>query len=339
MPALYLTHRARHVRLEDGGIVVDSVDDDGAERSDRLLLKDVDRVVVAGSPHITIPSLKSFCRAGVPLALISEKGRWLGELSGACDKNAARRLAQYRCALEGEPAALRFARPAIAAKIANQRHVLRRLASRSRGKNGCAPTLSRLKKLLALAANAESLSELRGFEGIASAEYFGALAPFFPEETPFLGRSRRPPRDAGNALLSFTYAILLSEVESAVRAHGLDPALGFLHATVPGRPSLALDLLEPLRPSADAFALSLLNKKILGKKDFRLSEDDGGTYLKQESHAVFFEHYEKSMTRRFAFGDDGGRLSLRRVPETQTLSVLRTLEDPTEKPEFFRIPE
>lgn len=266
MPTLYLTHRARRLRLEDGGIVVDSEDDAGAERSDCILLKDVDRVVVAGSPHLTIPALKAFCRAGVPLTLVSEKGRWIGELSGACDKNAARRLAQYRCALESEPTALRFARPAIAAKIANQRHVLRRLAARSRGMDECAPTLRRLKLLHARAGAAPPLAELRGIEGAASAEYFAALAPFFPEETPFLGRSRRPPRDAGNALLSFTYAILLSEVESTVRVRGLDPALGFLHATVPGRPSLALDLLEPLRPSADAFALSLLNKKILGKK-------------------------------------------------------------------------
>lgn len=90
MPTLYLTHRARRLRLEDGGIVVDSEDDAGAERSDRILLKDVDRVVVAGSPHLTIPALKAFCRAGVPLTLVSEKGRWIGELSGACDKKTPR---------------------------------------------------------------------------------------------------------------------------------------------------------------------------------------------------------------------------------------------------------
>lgn len=332
---LYITHRTRHVRLENGGIVVDSVDESGREKTDRVLLRDVSRVIVSGSPHITLPVLKSFCRAGVPLALVSGKGAWFGELSGACTADGARRVAQYRCAAAGEEARMRFAGPAIAAKIANQRFVLRRLAQRSG--NDISETAARLRRLKAAARHANTLAELRGIEGAASAVYFSALAPFFPQETPFHGRSRRPPRDAGNALISFVYTVLASELEFAVRAHGLDPALGFMHEALPGRPALALDLLEPFRPAADAFALSLLRRKILTMEHFR---EDGaeGVYLKDDAHAKFFGHYEKAVSREASPDAARRGVSLRQALERQVFRFVDALTDSSLRPEFFRLP-
>lgn len=339
MSTLYLTIQTHSVRLENHALIINSEDASGQLRTARVLLKDISRVVVSGSPNITIPALKSLCKAKIPLALVSTRGRWIGELSGVVSNNAARRIAQYRWAVSGEAAALHFAIPLVATKIANQRDVLRRLINRYGKGVAYASTLARLKAMRAMLAQAQTVEQVRGIEGLASAEYFRALSGFFPREVPFVERSRRPPRNGANALLSFSYAIVLSEVEFALRYHGLDPAIGFMHSLVPGRAALALDLVEPFRPSADAFVLSLLNRKIFTEADFRFSPEDCGTYLEESSHAKFFEHYEKAMTRPFTFGKNGQHVDLRGVIDRQTCCYLQSLADADCAAEFFRIPQ
>ncbi len=339
MSTLYLTIKTHSVRLENQALII--VSEDAAQQtcSTRILLRDVSRVVVSGSPNITVPVLKTFCRARIPLAFVSSHGRWVGELSGAISNNAERRIAQYRASIFGESALMRFARTAVSTKIFNQRHVLRRLANRHALRNVCGNALTKLKALRGLSAESSSLDMLRGIEGLAAAEYFRALAQFFPADVPFEERSRRPPKNAANALLSFSYAIVLSEIEFAIRLHGLDPAIGFLHSGEPGRASLALDLLEPFRPAIDSFALSLLNRKILTCKDFWFSNEDGGVYLDKNSHPTFFRHYEKSMTRRFIFGENDAHVNFRQLLDWQVCRYLKSLTDENIAPEFFKFPQ
>lgn len=339
MPTLYLTIQTHSVRLENRALIISSEDENGERHAARVLLRDVSRAVVSGSPNITLPVLKALCREKVPFVLVSSRGRWVGELSGVVSNNAERRILQYRWATNGDAGTLRFAIPLIAAKISNQRHVLRRLANRYEKSHECAFTLEHLKSLRTMLSRVHSPEQVRGIEGLSSAEYFKTLAMFFPEKVPFTERSRRPPRNGANALLSFSYTIVLSEIESAIRIHGLDPAIGFLHSLEPGRASLALDLLEPFRPSIDAFVLSLLNRKIFTEKDFRFSPEDCGTYLTEESHAKYFEHYEKAITRRFAFGENGVHVNLRKVIDWQVCRYLQSLADVNCDADFFRIPQ
>lgn len=337
MSTLYLTIQTHSVRLENRAFMITSEDASGERRTARVLLRDVSRVIVSGSPNITFPVLKSLCWEKIPLALVTSRGRWIGELSGVASNNAARRIAQYAWAVQGDAGARRFAAPLVSAKIANQRHVLRRLANRYG--TVCARPLAQLKALRGMLSQAESVERIRGIEGLAAAEYFRALGSFFPEAMPFIERSRRPPKNGANALLSFSYVIVLSEVEFAIRLHGLDPAIGFLHSLEPGRASLALDLLEPFRPLVDAFVLSLLNRKIFTGKDFRFSSDDCGMYLEERSHAKFFEHYEKAISRKFAFGENGTQADIRKVIDWQVCRYLQSLADAQCDAEFFRIPQ
>lgn len=339
MSTLYLTLRSRSVHLDNGALIVSTEDEQQNRQTSRILLQDISRVVVSGSPSITIPALKTLCREKIPLAFVSSRGRWIGELSGVISNNADRRIAQYRHFVQGEDLRLRFSIPLIAAKISNQRYVLRRLNNRHKDVASCAFSLDELALFREMLSRADTLAGVRGIEGLSAAEYFRALSHFFPRELPFVGRSRRPPRDGANALLSFAYTIVGSEVEFAIRAHGLDPAIGLLHSVEPGRASLALDLLEPLRPSIDSFVLSLLNRKIFTEKDFLFSSEDCGTYLTKESHGKFFEHYEKSMTRRFMFAPTGTHLNTRAVIDWQVCRYLQCLSDETLVPEFFRIPQ
>ena len=123
---------------------------------------------------------------------------------------------------------------------------------------------------------------------MAAVKYFQRLSAFFPAEIPFTQRTRRPPKDAANALLSWTYTIVRSEVDVALRTQGLDPALGWLHELSSGRPALSLDLLEPLRaPVCDLLTLNLLNHKTLQAEHSRTDLDNGGTYLTEAGRKKF----------------------------------------------------
>jgi CRISPR-associated protein Cas1 len=188
--------------------------------------------------------------------------------------------------------------------------------------------------------SAADIETLRGIEGTAAAIYFEQLAQFFPEQIPFEERSRQPPRNAANALLSWTYTIVLSEVTAALRMHGLDPCFGWLHELRDGRASLALDLLEPLRsPVCDLFALKLFNQKILTLKHFEKNDDNGGTYLTKDARKLFFEHYETRMQRKFKSAPDAPHTTLRRCIRQQVWTVLQLLDDPDNcKPKFYQMP-
>lgn len=195
-----------------------------------------------------------------------------------------------------------------------------------------------LQALIQKADEAPELDTLRGVEGYAAALYFKRLATFFPAAFPFTGRSRRPPRDAANALLSFAYTIVLSEVDAALRAAGFDPCLGFLHEISYGRPSLALDLLEPLRaPLCDLLVLRIFNHELLKPADFELNPEDGGTYLTRDGRKTFFIEYERSMTRRFSETKNAPHTDFRKVIRDQTENLMRAMDGKTAGP-FFQMP-
>jgi CRISPR-associated protein Cas1 len=304
-------------------------------------LTDVDRATVIGHPRVSVSVLQRLMKEGIPVSFVSEKGNWYGTLHSDRDRNAARRLLQYRQQLDSA-ARLACARQVVRAKIRNQRRVLQRLGANRSASSDPVQTgvLETLRQTARKAESASELDELRGHEGLAAARYFERLAVFFPENVPFGGRSRRPPRDAANALLSWTYTIVLSEIDVALRLQGLDPCFGWLHELSAGRPALALDLLEPLRaPVCDLLVLNLLNHAVLGPGHFHLSAEDGGVYLNEEARRIFFVHYENHMQRQFKPAAGEAHTDLRQCITRQIWDVLRLLENPQpeEKP-FFLMP-
>ena len=342
MPTLIFNGNRIDAHRERRRIVLRRLADDHvAAQTLSVPVADVDRASVVGHPGVSVSVLQTLMKEGIPVSFISEKGRWYGTLHPDGDRNAARRLMQYH--QQDDPAArLACARHIVRAKIRNQRRALQRLAANRSGFGGAAlsGTLEQLRQLARGSARAAGSGELRGIEGAAAAAYFERLAAFFPETVPFGGRTRRPPRDAANALLSWTYTIVLSEVDAALRLQGLDPCFGWLHELSAGTPALALDLLEPLRaPVCDLLVLNLLNHAILGPKDFHISADDGGTYLNEEARKKFFFHYESHMQRRFKPAAGEPHTDLRQCITRQVWAVLRLLENPvSEDAAFFRMP-
>lgn len=305
----------------------------------RVPLVDVERVIVIGRPSISFPVLFRLLKDGIPAFFLTYRGRWLGSLTPDNNKNAGRRIRQYELAKD-EAFALQVARKMVYCKLRNSRRVLQRLSA-NRDESHLPEQRRVDRELLDLAERAlqaESLDSLRGYEGMGAARYFNRLAGFFPPNVPFGGRRRRPPKDAANALLSWTYTILLGEVDGCVRKYGLDACLGYLHGIQHGTPSLALDLLEPLRgPVCDLLALNILNHRILTEADFRFDTETDGFYLKEQSRKTFFQSYEAAMTRQFAPAKGESHTDFRRIIEASVTSVLRAMEGDSDF-QFFLMP-
>lgn len=342
MPTLVLNGNHVAAHQDHRRVVLSRAGDDhSAAGTLQVPVADVDRATVIGHPQISVSVFQQLMKAGIPVSFVSEKGFWYGTLHPDGDKNAARRLLQYR-QQDDAASRLRCARWVVRAKIRNERRVLQRLgANRDLLESARHVTaVDQLRKAVQSVRRCGSLDELRGIEGLAAARYFDCLSLYFPKNVPFNGRNRRPPRDAANALLSWTYTIVQSEVDAALRLQGLDPCFGWLHELTAGRSSLALDLLEPLRaPVCDLLVLNLLNHAILQPADFHVNAQDGGTYLNEAARKKFFVHYESHMQRKFKPAAGENHTDLRQCLLRQVWDVLCLLENTDALPKpFFQMP-
>ena len=282
---------------KDGENVVVKVD--GAEQA-RVPVHILGGIVCLGSLGAT-PALMGHCAAqGVCISLMSRSGRFLARVEGPASGNVLLRRGQYRVADDQERTAL-LASHIVTGKVVNQRTVVRR-ALRDYNATSSAEWSARLvtceRRLSDAArrsAQSRDVNSIRGIEGEAARAYFGVFDDLVRNDEPtfaFPGRSRRPPLDPLNALLSFLYALLVHDCRSALESVGLDPAVGFLHRERPGRPSLALDLMEELRPViADRLALSLINRRQLAKHDFQ-SEVSGAVRMREDGRKAVLVAYQ-----------------------------------------------
>lgn len=285
---------------------------------------DVEQIVVDERAHLTIPALCACLRRDLSVVFLAGTASVLG-LAHPPAPDSLVRHTQHRRA-EDPAFALAIAAALAEAKIQNARRVLQRIAANREG-SGPDSALTALEHLRRGCLDAGSVDTLRGYEGAAAARYFEALAPYFPPECPFPGRSRRPPLDPPNAVLSFAYSLLAAEAEALVHMAGLDPSLGYLHAHDEGRPSLALDLIEPFRaPVADGLALDLLGHRVLQPRE-HFERRDGGVFLNVEGRRRFFTSYERRMERPFTSEQHGQRTSLRAELRRQIATLKRALAD------------
>ena len=276
---LYVTVPESYLRLDNDTLRVE------VERETRLRvpLHHLNAVVCFGHVSLSSPLMHRLAEEGKALVLLDANGRFKARLEGETSGNVLLRRAHHQ-ALDRPAFVLELARTVVAGKIRNQRQVLQRGAREAKAADE-ATRLDRAVDDLAASLRAlpaaGDLDTVRGIEGEAARGYFEALNLLVRadrrESFAMNGRSRRPPRDRMNALLSFLYSMWMNDCRSAIEAAGLDPQLGFLHALRPGRAALALDLVEEFRPFADRLALTLVNRGQLGAGDF--NEREGGAVL------------------------------------------------------------
>lgn len=276
---LYVTTPESYLHLENDTVRIE------VEHATRLRvpLHHVGTVVCFGNVMLSTPLMHRLADSGIGLVLLDGHGRFKARLEGPVSGNVLLRQAQYERSRD-PTFALGIARCCVAGKIKNARQVLLRGAREAKDAADGA-SLGRSADDLAAALRAlpgaNDLDALRGLEGEAARQYFAGLRLVVRadarETFRMDGRTRRPPRDRMNALLSFLYSMLMNDCRSAAEAAGLDPQVGFLHALRPGRAALALDLMEEFRAIADRLALTLINRGQIGANDF--VEREGGAVL------------------------------------------------------------
>ncbi|MBI4767471.1 MAG: type I-C CRISPR-associated endonuclease Cas1 [Deltaproteobacteria bacterium] len=245
------------------------------------------------------PFLMGFCAENdVGLSFLSEHGRFLARVLGPVSGNVLLRRQQYRLA-DNEGRSADVARSVLTGKLANCRAVLQRTLRDHAEKMNAGEVKEasdRLKNGLQFIQNERGLDALRGIEGDAAHAYFSVFDHLIvsqKDDFVFRERNRRPPLDKVNCLLSFIYTLLMHDVRSALETVGLDPAVGFLHRDRPGRPSLALDLMEEFRPFiADRLTLSLINLTQVQKDGFKIMEN-GAVLMDDETRKSVLVAYQK----------------------------------------------
>lgn len=334
---LYVTSQGAYLS-RDGETVLVQVE---SETKLRLPIHTLDGIVCFGRV-LCSPFLMGLCgERNVTLSFLTERGRFLARVHGPVSGNVLLRREQYRRADDPESCA-DIAKAVVLAKISNSRSVLLRAVRDHSDKvdvtalSDAARELSRIGESL---DGAVALDTIRGREGEAARIYFEQFDQLIvaqKEDFYFRERSRRPPLDNMNALLSFLYTLVTHDVVSALEAVGLDPAVGYLHRDRPGRPGLALDLVEEFRPFlADRLALSLVNRQQLKDKDFAKTES-GAVRMSDEARKKLLQAYQERKQEKILHPFIEERVPIGLLPHVQAMLFARYLRgDLDGYPPFF----
>lgn len=315
---------------KDGANIVMSVD---REERARLPVHMLESLVCFGRVLVSPPLLGYCAEQSISVSFLTSYGKFLARVEGPVSGNVLLRREQYRVA--DDPACCAaIVRNVLSGKLHNQRMVLGRTL-RDHGDKLADIDLAalqhahmRLKRITAVLPHDATVDLLRGHEGEAAQAYFGAFDHLIrvPDaDLRFRGRSRRPPLDAVNALLSFLYTLVTHDCRSALESVGLDPAVGFLHRDRPGRPSLALDLAEEFRAMlADRLTLSLINRRQLGTRDFR-TMDNGAVLLADDARKTVLTAYQERKRELLLQPFLGEKIAIGLLPFVQAQLLARHL--------------
>ena len=288
------------------------------------------QVVLCGNISVTTPVMQTLLNAGIPVVYLSAYGRYQGVLMPQISRNSLLRVAQHRVADDPERC-LALAKAFVHGKISNMRMMLQRRKWRGKAETEAEETaiessIEGMRRMRGRLPRAENLSELLGLEGNASADYFRSFSSMLNAEMgfSFAHRTRRPPKDPTNALLSFAYSLLTADVISAIQIVGLDPYVGFFHQQTYGRPCLALDLMEEFRPIiADSVVVTLINNRQITPDDF--TQSHGGWFLKDAARKKFYAAYEKRKNETITHPVFKYKITFRRALELQVRLLAKCL--------------
>ncbi len=285
MGTLYIDRKDLHIKLDGNAIAFYTQ----GEREGLVPINPLKRVIIVGNVLLETPVLHRFAREDISVLFLSGKRlRFCGMLHGRMHNNGLLRVRQYQKSLDSF--ATEWAR-----KVARQKTFL--MDARENRPDvrfaltDAAEIIGRI--IESLNAPENDMEKVRGYEGGASAAYFRAYTKLFPESLTFTRRTRRPPEDPVNAMLSLCYTLLHFEAVREAEVIGLDPTIGFLHQFEYGRESLACDLVELYRTDVDRFVYELFRERTFTGRDFAENDERPGCYLKKESRQRFYPLYEE----------------------------------------------
>lgn len=334
---LFLTSDGYYVRIDHETVVVEE------EKQIKLKvpLHHLSGLVIFGNTLISPKTIQRFAEEGRSLVFYDRRGKFVARMQGQISGNVMLRVAQHN-AQQNMSDVIAVSKQIVAVKIQNSRQILLRAARETKtenSKNALRKASDELVKLLRSLPHTSDLDALRGVEGMAARFYFEVFNEMLRTEDPvfiFNGRSRRPPRDAMNALISFLYSMLLNDCISALEGVGLDPQIGFLHALRSGRPALGLDLMEELRSvMCDRLALALINRKQLSADDFE-PRPGGAVLLNEAGRKKVVVAYQKRKQEEINHPVLKNKISFGLIPHIQARLLARHLRgDLPEYPPFI----
>ncbi len=338
---LYITSDEAYVRKEQETFVVEIKDDNGNwKKAFQAPIHSIENIVCFGFKPLT-PQLMAFCaERNVGISYLTEQGKFLARVYGAQKGNVLLRKTQYSIS-DNEFESMKIAKNIVAAKVSNYRHILQR-----HQRNHPDNSSDEVNQVIEILGNrlkniqqTKTLDELRGYEGECANKYFSVLSELITsqkDDFKFVQRSKRPPLDPSNALLSFLYAILANDVRSALETVGLDPQVGFLHQIRSGRPSLALDIMEEFRAYlGDRVMLNLINLKQVTIKDFEFRES-GEVRISDKARKELLISYQKKKQEEITHPFLGEKMTVGLLPHIQAQLLARYIRgDIEEYPPFY----
>lgn len=334
---LYVTSENSYLGLDGENVVVY----DDKNEIGRLPLHNLEAIVSFGYRG-TSPALMGACAdRNISLCYLTPQGKFLARVSGKVKGNVVLRKQQFQSSSESIKC-LEIAKNCILGKVYNSRWVLERAIrdhSMQIDVDKVKKASIKLKEFLDYIQNSQSMNQLRGYEGEAASIYFGVFDELILQQKKdffFQGRNRRPPLDNVNAMLSFTYTLLTTQITSALEVVGLDPYVGYMHTERPGRVSLSLDLIEELRAvMADRFVLSLINKKIVNGKNF-IKKENGAVLMDTDIRKKLLSEWQNKKKEIITHPYLNEKVEWGMVPYVQAMLLARYLrEDLDEYPVFL----
>lgn len=305
----------------------------------RIPIINIEGIVTFGYVGASPGAMRLCADYNVSLSFLSPNGKFIGRFHGPVKGNVLLRTKQWELAKESN-VALSISRIIVAGKIQNYRNILSRFLRDNGGNDAIEPMVSHLKYCKQMALNSPDLENLRGIEGEAANRYF----EIFPhlilhqrKDFQFHGRNRRPPKDAVNAMLSFVYTLISSDMTSALETVGLDPYIGFLHTLRPGRASLSLDMMEELRAYlGDRLVLSLINRKQITSKDFIIQGEDQ-VVMTDEGRKIILSAWQNRKKEIITHPYLGEKISIGLLPHVQAMLLARYIRGDIDNYPIFLI--
>jgi CRISPR-associated protein Cas1 len=291
MAELYLTEHGSSLHKYGNTLILRK----NGKKLFQIGFQNIDRIILAGNIQFSTQILYKLFENQISLILLSSTGKFLGRLSPPNEKNIELRYSQFELH-NNDAFKLSFSREIMRTKYRNSIYLLDRYLGYKKNTEICEAAAALKDKITGL-DSIQSLDSLNGHEGSFARSYYNAFAKLFDNRDFFQGRSRRPPKDPANAVMSFLYTLITNRITSYLEAVGLDPYLGFYHTREYGRPSLSCDLIEPLRSVlCDRLALRAFNLRIFQKDDFENKK--GGIYFKPEPLKQFFKFYNTELAKK-----------------------------------------
>lgn len=319
MSYLYIEENGSKIGVESNTVVVE------CKAGNRRIvpLETLESISIYGNSTITTPCIMECIKRGIPIEYYSMSGAYFGKVMSTGHVNTAR---QRKQCLTNEAFHMQMSKKIIRAKIQNQIVLVRRYA-KSAGKN-CDQELRMMKAAVHKTETIAEANILMGQEGIAARAYFQALSKLVPKEFLFNGRSKRPPKDEFNSMISLGYSIIMNEIYGKIEGKGLNPYFGFLHKDREKHPALASDLMEEWRAVlVDAVAMSLINGHEIAKEHFTKNEETQGIYLSKEGMKRFLKKMDMKLKTEVRYLDYAAYpVSFRRAMDLQIGQYVKALE-------------